>query len=120
MVTLKQHQLKAFTLVETIVSLILISVSFGICFLLFNQVSTKQNIKQEAAFIAGRYLAELEEGKHEMESHSFQEGELEISVQIEQYEEVESALVVQLSVLQKEKVLYSTKNIILIGEVDEN
>ncbi|MBL4707502.1 MAG: type II secretion system protein [Flavobacteriales bacterium] len=120
MVRLNKHRLKAFTLVETIVSLILISVSFGICFIVFNQVSIGQNLKQEAVLVTEQYLMELEEGKHKLENHSFRIRELEVSVLVDNYERIESAFAVQLLVLQKEEVLYTIKRIILINEADED
>ena len=63
-------QLPAFTLVETIVSLLLISMALGIALLLFNQVATEQNLEQKAALMADQFWVALERGERQLENQN--------------------------------------------------
>jgi hypothetical protein len=88
--------------------------------MLYSQVSTKQNVEQEAGLIADQYFMDLEEGKRVLENQSFDIGEMEVVVKVNPYQKLETAVAVQLVVFQKEDVLYSAQKIILTDGVYED
>lgn len=116
MVELIKKKIKAFTLVESIVSLTLISVTVGACFLLFNQVAVHDHTRQQARLLAENYLIQLEQGDIDIDQNYFEKEGFSIDVNLLTHEGIEQLLHVKISVSRKEKLLYKTDKLIVVHE----
>ena len=109
-------KLKAFTLIESIVSLTLISVTVGTCFLLFNQTAINGYARQEARAMADTYFIELEGGLLDSEQAFFDKNGLEMNVQVTNYGQVDNLYLVRVRINKEEKELYRVQKLMVLDE----
>lgn len=109
-------KLKAFTLIESIVSLTLISVVVGACLLLVNQMGINDADVQRAKLMSDLYYQELQIGAISVEPKSVREGELVLEIQMINYNKVNNLYEVKTLISKNEKHLYSASKLIILDE----
>ena len=109
-------KLKAFTIVESLVSLMLISFAVGASLILFNYSNVRDYDRQEAKFLADEYLMKLEEGEVNIDRPYYRANNLSISPQFQIYREIQGVYLVSVQVMKKDKVLYRTQKLLLLNE----
>jgi competence protein ComGF len=114
-----RKKIKAFTIVETLVSLTLISISIALGFLLFNYVAVDQQQHRQVPFLVANILEEFRSGERVLEDQSFLQGEYEVEVQVDIYEEREQLRELWLRVFKEEKMVYQRKSLLIEKENED-
>ena len=112
----KINNFKAFTLIESLVSLLLISSVVAVCLLLFNNMGIKDHSKQDARILVDNYYNKLESGLISTDKTYFEEKELELNIQFKNYAELKHLLQVNVSVNRGKDVIYTSKKIVILNE----
>jgi hypothetical protein len=110
-------KLKAFTLIESIVSLLLISTVFAASLLLFNQSAMNNYAVQEAKLIADETIRNVEIQAPNFNTDVIRKGDFKVKVQLLNYRELEGIRKLTVQVIKGEKVLYTTQRLIVLDEV---
>tara|TARA_R110000868_G_scaffold17134_2_gene75618 strand:+ start:234 stop:572 length:339 start_codon:yes stop_codon:yes gene_type:complete len=110
-------KLKAFTLIESIVSLLLISTVFGASLLLFNQAAVNNYAVQEAKLIADETIRNVEIQVPNFNTDVIRKGDFEVKLQLLDYRELEGIKKLTVQVVKDGKVLYTTQKLIVLDEV---
>lgn len=116
MVILKSKKLPAFSLVESLVSLLLISVAFGTALILFNQMAVNSKPKLEAAILVDEVYEKLENEEIPFTSQTIKVNNLNFSIKIKNYLEVNNLFIVNIVAEQNKKELYHFNKLIVHEE----
>lgn len=113
MVILKQKKLKGFTLVEAVVSMIIIMVCFSISTMVYLNVVKSDNISSKTkAFLEVKHIASSTFQNHEFFDQTFESDNLTVTRHIEPYQNnPKLKLIIITATNQKGKVLYTFKQI---------
>ncbi len=110
-------KLKAFTVIESIVSLMLISIVFGASLLLFNQAAMNNYAVQEAKMLADATIRNTEMQALNFNQELIRKGDYEVKLQLEDYRELKGLKKLTVQVVKGGKILYSTHKLIVIDEI---
>jgi len=109
-------KLKAFTLIESIVSLTLISVVVGISLLLINKVGVDDFDIQKAKLLSEQYYSELEMGIIDGKQIEFVRDDFTFDIQAVKYNQLKGLYEVKINVGKNGKVLYKSKKLLILNE----
>lgn len=106
-------RVKAFSLVETIISLVIVMFSIGVAFIIFMQVSIPQLTDAEAYFIVESELNKLSISKEKLVDYSVSLEKYDIEVEVINFEQ-EPLVQVQVVLNSKEgKQIYAKKKLLV-------
>lgn len=111
------HQLKAATLMESLIAMIIIVVCFGVATMIYNNVldSDKQRQQLKAILLLNKKAFQIKNEKNFVDGEE-QHGEWAIKRTIEHYEQSENLYLLKLLVTDKEQNKIATRNELIIIE----
>ena len=105
------HTLKASTLLESLIAMIIIVVCFGVATMIYSNVldSDKQRLQLKAILVLNEEAIELKKGKTFLDSEK-QNGDWVIKKIVEKYPQTENLYTISLSVIDRNGRIIATRN----------
>lgn len=113
MAEMKQLKLKSFTLVESLISLVLISLAVGFAFLVFSSTTANSPNKEGVYVLADELIQRMEAGELELIDQEFSLNNLEIAIRVDEYQTEQNLQEVLVRISKGTKVLHAQYYLIL-------
>ena len=113
MAKVNQKGLKAFTIVETLVSLTLITIAIGMGFLMFNNTAIDLLKNKEAGLLADALLQEIKVGDRALSDQNVKWEEYEAEIIVDLYEQLPTLNHLQIIIYKDDKAVYELNDLII-------
>ena len=107
-------KLKAFTIIETLVSLTLVGVSIGVGFLILNTTSINGTLNHEVYFIAEETYQRVIRSEIIRTDQTIKKGKYEIELIVDYYSELEGLDALTIKVFENSKLLIENKHLLIV------